>query len=206
MVCIETVSFSIEINGHKFDMWKPKRGIRQGNPLSLCIFIICLSSLISKFVDGHKSAHFDGFQINKHTPPIPIICFADDCILFCKNNPKSLNFFQNTLKTFESEAGLSINKSKAFFSKNTSNNRIREICYLLNLKRGNIGEKYLGPPFNIQRITKETFCDIIIKTQSKISTWYNKFLSYAGRCMVVKHVLNTLPLYITNSQKFPKSP
>lgn len=67
MVCIETVSFSIEINGHKFDMWKPKRGIRQGNPLSLCIFIICLNSLISKFVDGHKSAHFDGFQINKHT-------------------------------------------------------------------------------------------------------------------------------------------
>lgn len=148
MVCIETVSFSIELNGHKFDMWKPKRGIRQGNPLSLCIFIICLNSFISKFVDGHKSAHFDGFQINKHTPPIPIICFADDCIIFCKNNPKSLNFFQNTLKTFESEAGLSINKSKAFFSKNTSNNRIREICYLLNLKRGNIGEKYLGLIFN----------------------------------------------------------
>lgn len=58
-------------------------------------------------------------QINKHTPPIPILCFADDCIIFCKNNEKSVNFIKHTLGTFAEEAGLQINwnKSKAYFSK-----------------------------------------------------------------------------------------
>lgn len=81
--------------------------------------------------------------------------------------------------------------------------KIRETCKKLQIKSGNIGEKYLGFPLIIQRITKETFYDIIIKTQSKISNWYNKFLSHAGRCTLINHVLNTIPSYTMSTHKMP---
>lgn len=110
MNCVEPVDYDITINGCITESWKPQRGIRQGDPLSSYIFIICMNFLILKFF---------GMQINNSTPPIPILCFADDCITFCKNNKKSIDFIKNTLSNFAEEAGLSINwnKTKAYFSK-----------------------------------------------------------------------------------------
>lgn len=206
MTCIQSVSYSLLINGHISDTWYPQRGIRQGDPLSPYLFIICLNLLILKFIEGHNSNLFDGLQINKNTPPIPILCFADDCIIFCKATEKSINFIHDTLKLFAKEAGLKIcwNKSKAYFSKNTPNHKIRDICNKLEIQAGNVGEKYLGLPMIINRITKESFYDIITKAQSKITTWYNKYLSYAGRSILVNHVLTTLPLYTMNTHKIPE--
>lgn len=127
---------------------------------------MCINFLILKFLDGHSSGKFDGLKINKHTPAIPILCFADDCIIFCKTNAKSINYVNDTLNLFAKEAGLNINweKTKDFFSKNTSPHRAKEICHQLNIKKGNMGEKYLGIPFNFHRITKDTFYDIVTKT------------------------------------------
>lgn len=166
MMCIQSVSYDITINGCITESWNPNRGIRQGDPLSPYIFIICMNYLIFKFVDGHNSNLFDGLQINKYTPPIPILCFADDCIIFGKNNPKSITFIKETLNNFAEEAGLHINwnKTKTYFSKNTPHHKIKDSCKNLNIRAGNRNDKYLGLPLITQRITKQTFYDIINKT------------------------------------------
>lgn len=106
---------------------------------------------------------------------------------------------------FAEEAGLHINrnKTKAFFSKNTPKQKIRVTCNDLNIKAGHKGEKYLGLPLIIQRITTETFYDIINKTQMKITNWYNNLLSYSGRTTLLNHVLSTMPNYTMNTHKIP---
>lgn len=55
----------------------------------------------------------------------------------------------------------------------------------------------------MQRISKESFFNIISKAQAKISNWYTTMLSYAGRYTLVNHVLNTLPQYTMNVHKIP---
>ena len=54
--CMSTASFSILISGTSVGFFRSSRGLRQGDPLSLYLFIICmdvLNCLINKAMEGN---------------------------------------------------------------------------------------------------------------------------------------------------------
>ena len=79
MCCVETVSFSVRVNGNFSEVFKPSRGIRQGDPISPYLFLLCgegFSCMLRNYGAGYLSK---GIRVGIHCPWISHLLFADDC-------------------------------------------------------------------------------------------------------------------------------
>ena len=98
MACISSVSYSILVNGESQANIKPSRGIRQGDPLSPYLFLLCskgLNGLIKKFV---VEGRIKGFSLGKNDPQISHLFFADDSLIFCRADLEDVKTIQDILR------------------------------------------------------------------------------------------------------------
>jgi exonuclease III len=83
MRCITSVSFSILVNGQPSNKFIPHRGIRQGDPLSPYLFILCADVFSNMITNRQDQNLINGIQIAQHAPKISHLFFADDSLIFC---------------------------------------------------------------------------------------------------------------------------
>lgn len=105
MECVTTPTYSILINGNPHGFIKPSRGIRQGDPLSPYLFLLCaegLSSLIRKAESGNK---IHGVAASRHGPRTSHLLFADDSLLLSKASVEECQNILNILDTYEKSFG-----------------------------------------------------------------------------------------------------
>lgn len=78
--CIISPSFKILWNGDKTDNFSPTRGIRQGDPLSPYLFVICMERL-SHIIAGQMEANYwKPMRAGKFGPQISHLLFADNLL------------------------------------------------------------------------------------------------------------------------------
>ncbi|XP_026433860.1 uncharacterized protein LOC113331363 [Papaver somniferum] len=66
--CVSTVSYSVFLNGSPTGFFKPERGLRQGDPLSPYLHIIC-SEALSSYIDNlQKRGIVEGIKVCKDAP------------------------------------------------------------------------------------------------------------------------------------------
>ena len=121
MECISSVSYSLLINGEPSGLIKPSRGIRQGDPLSPYIFLLCMEALTNSLSIASRNPKGGiGIKICLRSERLPCLMFADDCLLFCKAETAACWHLKNILDTFCDTLGQLINyhKSTLTFSKN----------------------------------------------------------------------------------------
>ncbi|KAK3184287.1 hypothetical protein Dsin_031573 [Dipteronia sinensis] len=98
---------------------------------------------------------------------------------------------------------VSFPKSKTYCSSNISNYVARALAELCGSPvTKNLGS-YLGVPLIHGRITKDTYKEILVKTQKRLATWKSASLSFAGRCTLIKSVTSALSVYAMQSIKLP---
>jgi hypothetical protein len=82
MDCVSSVSFSILINGKPSNPFTPQRGLRQGDPLSPYLFILCANVLYGLITRAEQEEKLHGIKIAHSAPAISHLFFADDSLFF----------------------------------------------------------------------------------------------------------------------------
>ena len=83
MECITFVSYSILINGDPTNVIRPSKGIRQGDPLSSYLFLLCTEGLHSLLHQVKEAGHICGVSICKKGLRLTHLFFADNSLIFC---------------------------------------------------------------------------------------------------------------------------
>jgi len=82
MKCVTTVSYRIKVNGEYTEQIYPQRGLRQGDPLSPYLFIICAEALSTLLQKAEVDGSILGIKICRGAPRINHLFFADDSLIF----------------------------------------------------------------------------------------------------------------------------
>jgi len=133
---VTSVSFSIIVNDEVCGFFSPIREIRQGDPLSPFLFIICMEVLtraLCKLQMNKKSCI--GFKIAPRAEKISCLLFADDSLVFCKTNVASCRKLDDLLNKFCQSSGQLINfhKSSLTFSKNVTAHDRQVVSSVFNI-------------------------------------------------------------------------
>ena len=125
------------------------------------------------------------------------LMFADDSLIFCQATQAEGETIANILQTYERAFGQSINleKSSAYFSSNTSDKQKGLILEVLGVKKVDRFETYLGLPTLIGRAKYHTFSFLKDKIQKKLQGWKGMLLFRAGKEILIKVVVQSIPTY-----------
>lgn len=109
--CVTSPKYSINLNGQAVGFFSGQRELRQGDPLSPYLFVLCMqvfSELLIKAVNEEKVHYHATCSKIK----LSHLCFADDLIIFTAATQASLLGVFSILTDFHSLFGLQVSIAK----------------------------------------------------------------------------------------------
>lgn len=153
MKCVTTVSYRVKVNGELTETISPTRGLRQGDPLSPYLFLICAEGFSALLNSAEEQGRIQGVTICENAPSINHLLFADDSLLLLKSNRENANHLKYVLQLYEECSGQTINKEKSsiLFSRNCGEIARHEFLEILNMTHEVQNDRYLGLPVYMGR-------------------------------------------------------
>eukprot|EP00253_Pinus_taeda_P009912 PITA_09912 len=196
--------FSVLINGIPYETFRPSRGIRQGDPLSPFLFVIIAKGLDRNIKSSTLSRGLKGLPFN-NSPSYSHQQFVDDNMLFGHPSVQEARLFKDILSSFSDASGALINrvKSQIFFF-NTPVSTQRLIARILGFTIAGLPSKYLGAPMIASALKHYSWRDLINKLEAKLFLWTHRSLNMANRVILIKAILQSMPLYLFSLLAAPK--
>ncbi|KAA3485169.1 reverse transcriptase [Gossypium australe] len=188
MKCITSVSYTVLINGSKGRTFNPHRGLRQGDPLSPFLFLICSEGLSALMRTAKKNGLIRGARASRREPVISHLLFTDDCMMFGEATEKGAQVYERC-----SGQRVNFGKSAIFYSTNTTEESKVAVGRVMGVRSLSSPEKYLGLPNMVGRPKKEAFQNLS-----------SRLLSQGGKEVFIKSVLQAIPTYAMSYFLFPR--
>ena len=109
MRCIISVKYKVLMNGEPRGNIVPGRGLRQKDPLSHFIIILCTEALVSFLNHAENLGKITGMRVARARPSVSHILFADDSLFFCNAEPRECKEVMKVVRKYEKASCQCIN-------------------------------------------------------------------------------------------------
>lgn len=120
--CMSTVTYSVLVNGEPLKPITPSKGIRQDDPISPYLYIICIEGLSALLKNIIRLQHLNGYKALRGGPSIFHLFFADDSLVFCRATEEECQTLMNTLMEYQRASGQAVNFTAITFAKGIPQN------------------------------------------------------------------------------------
>lgn len=204
MECVMSTRFSLLISGSKQGYFGACRGLRQGDPISPLLFVIAMEYL-SRLLDTLKRNKDFKFHDRCGEIMLNHLIFADDVLIFCNGDFRSIYLMLQCLETFSQASGLTPNPGKTSIYCSGMNARdVQRVVERTGFKEGKLPFTYLGVPITPKKIGRTEGRALIEKMVARVRQWSSRNLSYAGRTVLINSVLVAIQAYWSQLLILPK--
>lgn len=206
MECVCSVKYNLLLESCSVASFVPKRGLRQGDPLSPYLFILVADVLSCMVSEACAQGSLMGVKLARGCPLLSHCFFADDALFFIRANNENCEKMREILDLYCLVSGQEANldKSGLFFSSNTPQDVRDAVTQILSI--GFIGSpgRYLGLPAVWDRSKVAALGFIKEKVCKKLAGWKKNLLSFTEKEVMIKAVVNAIPSHAMSCFKFPK--
>ena len=200
-------SLCIRINDENSIFFKPGKGLREGDPLSPLLFNLVADVFTRMLMRAARVNLVSGLLPRAANGGILSLQYADDTLLFLEDDLEKASNLKWLLVCFEQISGMKIHYDKSdLLVLGMENDRANEFARIFCCKRSDFPIRYLGVPLHFAKLRNEDLEPIIDKIVKRIAGWKGKLLSYAGRLILLKSCLASIPIYLLSVIKFPRWP
>ena len=94
---VTSVRYTLRVNGDLIDPIVPSRGIRQGDPISPNLFLLCTKGLSCLLHKQEVQGALHGTKNGRLGPAIYHLLFTNNNIFFAQSDKKSVDALHHTL-------------------------------------------------------------------------------------------------------------
>lgn len=193
-ILLATSNSAVILNGMPGPRIWHQCGVRQGDSLSLYLFILAIDVLYCLL----SMATSEGWlsPLNGRTVKARLSLYADDAMIFLRPTKEDIDNFKEIMTIFGEVMGLKINLRKtAVILIQCQDLDLDTILHDFSASRRSFPCTYLGLPLSLCKLRKVQLQPLIDKIDARPVGYKKKMISRAGRLKTLKAVLTSMPIY-----------
>jgi hypothetical protein len=190
------VSTKILVNSHPGRRICHARGLRQGDPLSLLLFVIAMEALNAIF----HQADADGLFTSLHASTIrySLSLYADDLVFFVAPCAADFIMVKAIMNTFAQTSGLHTNVSKCQITHiRCTEDQVTMVMQWFPAQLVRFPCKYLGVPLLVYALKKCDLMPLVDAGADCLPSWKAKLMNKFGRTLLTKVTLSDMRVQIS---------
>ncbi|WOH08313.1 hypothetical protein DCAR_0727751 [Daucus carota subsp. sativus] len=205
-VILKTSRISVLVNGSPSREFIPERGLRQGDPLSPLLFNLVGEVLHCMLCKAEEAGIFQGVKLGEIGGTVSHLQYADDTVIFVKNDSESIRGIKRVLLGFEMLTGLRINFGKStLYGFNSTAEELTGWSEIIGCKLGSDSFTYLGLELAKSPNRVQFWDPLVSKVKKKLAAWKGRSISMTGRIILLQAALDSLPIYWFNMFLIPRT-
>lgn len=111
--CLVTAKIAVLVNGSPMNEFSMSRGLRQGDPLSLLLFLIATEGLNGLISAAKQDGLYKGVAVGRERVVVTHLQYTDDMLLIGEACDEEVGVMKAIMRCFKAISGLKANFAKA---------------------------------------------------------------------------------------------